>query len=102
MLHPHGVQEGMRKSRFVRGSRGARNRMVAPYQFRPATKFGHTDALRVPLVGALSCFSIHDDQRHEVDWYRMIAGRCWVGVQGATFGTLRDLCPARGSFALPR
>ena len=28
--------------------------MVAPCQFLPATKFGYTDELRPPLVGALS------------------------------------------------
>ena len=37
-LHPQGVQEGVQKSRFMRGSRGARNPMVAPCQFLPATK----------------------------------------------------------------
>lgn len=37
-MHPQGVQEGVQKCGFVRGSRGARNPMFAPCQFRPATK----------------------------------------------------------------
>ncbi len=53
-LHPQGVQEGVQKWCFVRASRGACNPMVAPCQCLPATKFGHADGLRVPLVGALS------------------------------------------------
>jgi len=53
-LHPQGVQEWVQTWSCVRGSRGARNPMVAPCQFRPATKFGHADELRAPLVGALS------------------------------------------------
>ena len=65
---PPGVQEGVQKCGFVRGSRGARTPRVAPCQFRPATKFGHADELRVPLVGALSCLTFHVDQRHDVVW----------------------------------
>lgn len=37
-MHPQGVHEGVQKWRFVRGSRGACNPLVAPCQFRPATK----------------------------------------------------------------
>lgn len=34
---PRGVQEGVQKCGVVRGSRWARNPVVAPLQFRPAT-----------------------------------------------------------------
>ena len=36
-LHAPGVQKGGQKCGFVRGSRWARNPVVAPFQFRPAT-----------------------------------------------------------------
>lgn len=37
-VHPRGVQEGVQTCGFVRGSRWAGNPVVAPVQFRPATK----------------------------------------------------------------
>ncbi len=66
---PPGVHEGVQTCSFVRASRGACNPKVAPCQFRPATNIGHADELRAPLVGALSCSSIHGSQRHEVTRY---------------------------------
>ena len=51
-LHPRGVQEGVQQCRFVRGSRWARNPMVAPSQFPPATNLNvqlmNVARLRVP------------------------------------------------------
>lgn len=37
-MHSHGVQEGVQTWGFVRRSRWARNAVVAPCQFLPATK----------------------------------------------------------------
>ena len=62
-LHSRGVQEGVQTCGFVRGSRCARNPVVAPVQFRPATFLGqtprfpgclsHFDAIFVPLRAVL-------------------------------------------------
>ena len=37
-MHSPGVQKGVHECGFLGGSRCARNPVVAPFQFRPATK----------------------------------------------------------------
>ena len=49
-LHPQGVQEGVQKCGFVRGSRLPRNPMVAPCQFLPATNIRGTGPMGRSLL----------------------------------------------------